>query len=159
MGGEANFLFAYASKSPWKLERVEPKDWQLPEMRSWTEGRVTALLDTAESALRECIDNLNMPVNILRKERAVGIIPRENGLKLSREQLEETVLMTQRVLEMSEAGKNIPFCAFNGGNDVRWILHPRRHSVPLLTCPIADLCRYRRQVLGCQSLPAILRRH
>lgn len=38
--------------------------------------------------------------------------------KLSREQLEETVLVVQRILEMSDAGKRIPFCAFNGGNDV-----------------------------------------
>lgn len=118
MGGESNFLFAYSSKATHKLEAVHPEQWHLPEMRNWTEENVNALLDTAEVALKECVDNLNMPVNFLRKERAVGIYPREKGLKLSREQLEETVLVTQRVLEMSEAGRKIPFCAFNGGNDV-----------------------------------------
>ncbi len=118
MGGESNFLFTYSSKSPHKLEPVNPEEWLLPEMRDWTEDNVQALLDTAEIALKECVDNLNMPVKFLRKERAVGIYPAEKGLRLSREQLEETVLTTQRVLEMSDAGKRIPFCAFNGGNDI-----------------------------------------
>lgn len=118
MGGESNFLFTYTARSPHKLERVEPEQWQLPEMRHWTEEMVSALLDTAEQALKDCVCNLNMPVEVLRKERAVGIYPAEKGLRLSREQLEETVLVTQRVLEMSEAGQRIPFCAFNGGNDI-----------------------------------------
>lgn len=61
---------------------------------------------------------MKMPVNLMRKERAVGIYPRTKGQKLSREQLEETVLVTQRILEMSDAGRRIPFCAFNGGNDI-----------------------------------------
>jgi IMP and pyridine-specific 5'-nucleotidase len=117
MGGESNFMFAYTSKSPCKLEAVPMEEWQLPEMRSWTEENVKALLDVAEAALKECVATMNLPVNVLRKERAVGIYP-EKGTRLAREQLEETVLVVQRVLEMSDAGKRIPFCAFNGGNDV-----------------------------------------
>lgn len=117
MGGEANFLFAYSPKSPHKLEAVAKEDWQLPEMRAWTEENVTALLNVAEGALKDCVAAMNLPVNVLRKERAVGIYPAK-GIRLSREQLEETVLVVQRVLEMSEAGNRIPFCAFNGGNDV-----------------------------------------
>jgi len=40
--------------------------------------------------------------------------------KFPREQLEETVLVVQKILEMSEIVKasRLPFCAFNGGNDV-----------------------------------------
>ena len=117
MGGESNFLFAYSSKSPHKLEPVAQEDWQLPEMRNWTEENVKALLDVAESALKNCIAAMSLPVSVLRKERAVGIYP-DKGVRLTREQLEETVLVVQRVLEMSDAGKRIPFCAFNGGNDV-----------------------------------------
>lgn len=117
MGGESNFLFAYAPKSSCKLEPVAKKDWQLPSMRLWTEENVTSLLDVAEGALRDCIDAMNMPVSVLRKERAVGIYP-PKGVRLAREQLEETVLVVQRIVENSEAGKRIPFCAFNGGNDV-----------------------------------------
>jgi IMP and pyridine-specific 5'-nucleotidase len=117
MGGESNFLFAYSSKSRFKLEPVPQEDWQLPEMRTWTEENVKDLLDVAEAALKHSVLCLNLPVKVLRKTRAVGIYP-EKGTRLAREQLEETVLVVQRVLEMSEAGQRIPFCAFNGGNDV-----------------------------------------
>jgi IMP and pyridine-specific 5'-nucleotidase len=82
MGGEANFLFTYTPDVDCKLESVPKADWMLPEMQSWTEENVTALLDVAERAL---------------KERAVGIYP-SKGTKLAREQLEETVLVTQRIL-------------------------------------------------------------
>jgi len=117
MGGESNFLFTYSPQSPYKLQAVPKEAWQLPEMRSWTEENVTALLDVAEAALSDCIECMNLPVQVLRKKRAVGIFP-SKGVKLAREQLEETVLVVQRILEMSAAGKRIPFCAFNGGNDV-----------------------------------------
>lgn len=117
MGGESNFLFTYTPSSPCKLEAVPAQDWQLPEMSNWTEENVRALLDVGEAALKDCIDCMKLPVQVLRKKRAVGIFPAK-GIKLSREQLEETVLVVQRVLEMSPAGKKLPFCAFNGGNDV-----------------------------------------
>ena len=86
-------------------------------MRAWTDENVKDLLDVAEAALKDCIASLNMPVQVLRKTRAVGIYP-QKGVKLAREQLEETVLVVQRVLELSDAGNRIPFCAFNGGNDI-----------------------------------------
>lgn len=133
MGGESNFMFAYSSKSPHRLERVPDEDWQLPEMRGWTEDNVEALLDVAEAALKDCIACMNMPVEILRKKRAVGIYP-SAGVKLSREQLEETVLVTQRILEMSDAGKRIPFCAFNGGNDVSVSQMSHDGAALLTTC-------------------------
>lgn len=117
MGGESNFLFTYTPSSPCKLEAVPAQDWQLPEMSNWTEENVRALLDVGEAALKDCIDCMKLPVQVLRKKRAVGIFPAK-GIKLSREQLEETVLVVQRVLEMSPAGKKLPFCAFNGGNDI-----------------------------------------
>jgi len=131
MGGEANFLFTYTPDVDCKLESVPKADWMLPEMQSWTEENVTALLDVAERALKDCVHTMQLPVSVLRKERAVGIYP-SKGTKLAREQLEETVLVTQRILvsfrnhgpihcphltifqELSEAGKRIPFCAFNG---------------------------------------------
>ena len=97
MGGEANFLFAYTPDEKCKLEPVPKDEWQLPEMRSWTEENVKALLDVAEAALKDCVDTMQLPVSVLRKERAVGIYP-SKGIKLAREQLEETVLVTQRIL-------------------------------------------------------------
>ena len=87
-------------------------------MSTWTQPTITSLLDLAESSLRECVTNLSLPAIILRKERAVGIIPSVPGYKFPRESLEETVLVVQKKLEMSEVGKKLPFCAFNGGNDV-----------------------------------------
>ncbi|KXT05503.1 hypothetical protein AC578_3698 [Pseudocercospora eumusae] len=117
MGGEANFLFTYDPNVACKLVPVPAKDWQLPEMQTWTEENVKALLDVGEAALQHCIDSMKLPVQVLRKTRAVGIFP-PKGVKLAREQLEETVLVVQRILEMSDAGQRIPFCAFNGGNDV-----------------------------------------
>jgi IMP and pyridine-specific 5'-nucleotidase len=117
MGGESNFLFAYDPSQKSRLRSVPIEEWQLPEMKTWTEENITALLDVAESALRSCVTYLNLPVSVLRKVRAVGIYP-PAGVRLAREQLEETVLVTQRILELSDAGKKLPFCAFNGGNDV-----------------------------------------
>ena len=97
---------------------------QLPAMQEWTDANIAALLDVAESALRGCIATMNLPAIIVRKARAVGIVPLPNPdptnpqNKFTREQLEEAVLVTQQVLETSEAGRKVPFCAFNGGNDV-----------------------------------------
>ena len=155
MGGESNFMFAYSSKSPHKLEPVSDEEWQLPEMRSWTEENVKALLDVAEAALKDCVQHMNLPVHVLRKTRAVGIYP-DAGVRLSREQLEETVLVTQRVLELSDAGKRIPFCAFNGGNDVS----PQVSSSWKINHPLtwlSDLRRHWRQVVGRNGLPTVFR--
>lgn len=97
MGGEANFLFTYTPDVQCKLQPVPKEDWVLPEMRSWTEENVKELLDVAERALKDCVHAMQLPVSVLRKERAVGIYP-SKGTKLAREQLEETVLVTQRIL-------------------------------------------------------------
>lgn len=118
MGGESNFLFAYSLTSPFLLTHLPRRSWILPSMSTWTQPTITSLLDLAESSLRECIANLALPATILRKERAVGIIPSVPGYKFDRESLEETVLVVQKKLEMTEVGRSIPFCAFNGGNDV-----------------------------------------
>jgi len=87
-------------------------------MSTWTQPTITELLDLAEASLRECVANLSLPATILRKERAVGIIPAIAGYQFPRESLEETVLVVQKKLEMSDVARILPFCAFNGGNDV-----------------------------------------
>lgn len=87
-------------------------------MNTWNEATIQELLDRAEDALRECVHNLNLPATIIRKERAVGIIPSSPSLKFARESLEETVLVVEKILEMSPVSQILPFCAFNGGNDV-----------------------------------------
>lgn len=95
-------------------------------MSHWTPTAISTLLDVAESALRDCIHTMALPAQLVRKDRAVGIIPLPSfpsspgsiPPRFTREQLEETVLVTQQVLETSAAGQTMPFCAFNGGNDV-----------------------------------------
>lgn len=119
LGGESNYLFAFDSQCDHCLRYIRRRDWMLPEMRGWSEQSIKSLLDVAEGALRDCVQTMDLPAEILRKERAVGIIPAAssgNG-KFTREQLEETVLVTQQVLEMSAVGKTLPFCAFNGESD------------------------------------------
>ncbi|PLB46551.1 IMP-specific 5'-nucleotidase 1 [Aspergillus steynii IBT 23096] len=117
MGGESNFLFRYDAASPSRLSYVPRDQWLLPEMTTWQESDITALLDLAESSLRACVRNLGLPVTVLRKDRAVGVSP-VNGTRVNREQLEETVLVVQNTIERSAVGGILPFCAFNGGNDV-----------------------------------------
>ena len=120
LGGESNFLFRFDATSTHLLQYVRRSEWLLPEMWKWTEEDIKALLDVAEKALRECISTMDLSGQIIRKERAVGLIPTTaaNGQKFSREQLEETVIMTQLVVEMSPVAKRLPFCAFNRGNNV-----------------------------------------
>ncbi|KUJ09254.1 IMP-specific 5'-nucleotidase-like protein 1 [Mollisia scopiformis] len=118
MGGESNFLFKFSMTSPYLLTHLSRRSWILPSMSTWTQARITSLLDLAEFSLKECVTNLSLPATILRKERAVGIIPKVAGYKFPRESLEETVMVVQKKLDMSEVGKQLPFCAFNGGNDV-----------------------------------------
>ena len=116
LGGESNYLFTFDKASQYLLKHIPRKVWMLDEMKLWAESDITALLDTAEKALSECIINLGLNGEILRKERAVGIIPASNSSagRFAREQLEETVLVTQQTVEMSPAGRRLPFCAFNG---------------------------------------------
>lgn len=114
LGGESNFFFRFDSTAAPHLLTPVPRDlWALDEMKNWKEQDIAALLDVAEAALRDCVRNMRLPASLLRKERAVGIIP-QPGCKLAREQLEESVLVAQRIVERSAAGKKLPFCAFNG---------------------------------------------
>ena len=120
VGGESQYLFDFSSASPHCLRRVPRTDWMPNVMLSWTEVGIKCLLDIAEEALHECIETLGLDARIVRKERAVGIVPTATGPgapKLAREQLEETVLITQQRIEM--LGPKIPFCAFNGKIHVR----------------------------------------
>lgn len=115
MGGESNFLFRYDPSSPDRLSSVHRSEWVLDEMRLWKEDDIKELLDIAESSLRACVANLNLPAAVLRKDRAVGVYP-VNGSKIHREQLEETVLVVQNTVERSAVGSRLPFCAFNGAS-------------------------------------------
>ncbi|KAI5867671.1 IMP-specific 5-nucleotidase [Durotheca rogersii] len=127
MGGEANYLFEFAPAAPHLLAPVPRDRWLTAEMAAWPEAGIAALLDVAEAALRDCVKNLNLPAVLTRKDRAVGIVPSDPAVRIPRESLEETVLVVQKILEMSvgsagpgsgRAAPAVPFCAFNGGRDV-----------------------------------------
>ncbi len=72
---------------------------------------MTGLLDDAERALRTEADRLRLPVQVIRKPRAIGVVPTGPVIY---ETLEEIALAVQATL----SGSALPFCAFNGGNDV-----------------------------------------
>lgn len=122
MGGEANYLFEFDPSAEHLLAPVPRSEWLTPEMATWSDADITSLLDLAEKALRDCVAALDLPARLIRKDRAVGIIPKEKGIRIARETLEETVLVVQKTLEVNALRepekKRIPFCAFNGGNDV-----------------------------------------
>lgn len=121
MGGESNFLFRFDSTSKCRLVYVPRSEWLMEEMKAWHDEDIKELLDLAESALRTCATNLNLPAAILRKDRAVGVYP-VNGVRIDRELLEETVLAVQNAVERSEVGARLPFCAFNGMSFLSFLL-------------------------------------
>jgi IMP and pyridine-specific 5'-nucleotidase len=123
MGGEANYMFEFDATAEHLLTPVPRSRWLTPEMSAWSDEKITALLDVAEAALRDCIKTMNLPATLMRKDRAVGIIPTSPSIRIPRESLEETVLVVQKILEVSVGGRDfdnkvVPFCAFNGGHDV-----------------------------------------
>ncbi|TPX14911.1 uncharacterized protein E0L32_005020 [Thyridium curvatum] len=122
MGGEANYLFRFdPDASPHLLSAVPRDRWLTPEMAAWSGRDIAALLDVAEAALRDVVKTLHLPATVTRKDRAVGIVQSDpDGPRIPRECLEETVLVVQKILELSAAGRQrrVPFCAFNGGRDV-----------------------------------------
>ncbi|EPY53988.1 IMP 5'-nucleotidase [Schizosaccharomyces cryophilus OY26] len=113
LGGESNYLFEYNPLHG--LQWIESESWMLPIMKTWPADEISEILDSAETALRSCINALNIDARIIRKERSVGFVP-SLGQRLRREQLEETVLEVQTTLQLRDF--SVPFTAFNGGNDI-----------------------------------------
>jgi len=113
MGGECNYLLRIKAAGPTanrRLEFVPDEEWKSPYMMSWEEEDIENLLTNAESMLLDGAARLRMPVNVLRKERAVGVIPQGPTIY---EVLEDLAIAVQNRLD-----SKLPFCAFNGGNDV-----------------------------------------
>jgi IMP and pyridine-specific 5'-nucleotidase len=115
LGGESNFCFRFDANSPDLLRFVPREEWLLKEMMLWTESDITELLDIAEASLRDTVKNMRMNAIIVRKERAVGIVPKQ-GLKFCRETLEETVLIVQKILVTSIKANRIMFLLTQPGN-------------------------------------------
>ncbi len=126
LGGECNYLFRYDPMIH-HLVYIEPEIYQPLFMSCWAseEVAIQELLTEAETHVRKRVKEMGIDkkVSIIRKPRAVGVNPIP-GTFLNREQLDEMALSVQNKLnryQMRISDKpTIPFCAFNGGNDV-WI--------------------------------------
>eukprot|EP00521_Asterionellopsis_glacialis_P008196 CAMPEP_0195286582 /NCGR_PEP_ID=MMETSP0707-20130614/3990_1 /TAXON_ID=33640 /ORGANISM="Asterionellopsis glacialis, Strain CCMP134" /LENGTH=371 /DNA_ID=CAMNT_0040346243 /DNA_START=8 /DNA_END=1123 /DNA_ORIENTATION=+ len=152
-GGECNYLLRLGSDYQLKpVKEYGPGGWMTATKHlgqdgpvNWKEQDVQALLDVVEASVRTSIEELNLRGSIIRKRRAVGLIPKTGEL-ISREALDETVLRVQDELQQSmhQVGSGsvcssmgsasqygmdevvdlqdikLPFCAFNGGRDV-WV--------------------------------------
>lgn len=88
---------------------------------NWSEEEIQTLLDESETAVTESLSDLKIRGRVIRKRRAIGLVP-DSGITIPREALDETVLRCQSKLsKMNQGvGSNLPFCAFNGGRDV-WV--------------------------------------
>jgi len=93
------------------LAFVDAARWKTPTMLSWTLQQINTVLDAAQAVLEDGAACLRLPVEIVRKERAVGAVPLKPTVYEVLEDLAITV--NTQLLAMP-----IPFCAFNGGADV-----------------------------------------
>ncbi|KAL3233194.1 IMP-specific 5'-nucleotidase 1 [Nakaseomyces bracarensis] len=130
MGGESNYLFRYYEDGEkFGFEAIDKEEWLLPRMCTWSQSDLDDVLDFAEKTLHRLKKRLNLPeeAEIIRKARAVGIVPGhkidpESGklvkYQLDREQLEEVVLTLQNSLEGYRPAQRIQFSCFDGGSDV-----------------------------------------
>ncbi|GBF91062.1 hypothetical protein Rsub_03918 [Raphidocelis subcapitata] len=109
MGGECNYLLRVDPQS-YRLEFVPDEEWQTPQMRAWGEEDIRTTLDEAQRLLTEGAARLMLPVAVIRKPRSVGVVPTGPTIYEVLEDLAITV--------KSNLDSNLPFCAFNGGNDV-----------------------------------------
>mmetsp|Transcript_6193 Transcript_6193/g.9556 ORF Transcript_6193/g.9556 Transcript_6193/m.9556 type:complete len:460 (+) Transcript_6193:483-1862(+) len=113
MGGQSNYLL----QTTWpaaRLKFIEPEQWQTSQMANWGEETIADVLDEAEKALIKYSKQMRLPVRLLRKERAVGIVPKSMPVKF--EVLEEICWSVRS--DLSRLKTQIPYCIFNGGGDV-----------------------------------------
>ena len=80
LGGETNYLLACEQQpcsGPGKTHRYALVPRQEAWARIWSpdENAVSAMLDVAESTVRQAVNDLQLRARILRKPRAVGVIP------------------------------------------------------------------------------------
>ncbi|CEM09774.1 unnamed protein product [Vitrella brassicaformis CCMP3155] len=130
LGAECNFLFRCNGSDDYHLSPVFEDEWKplQPGFR-FDEAQCKTLLDLAQSTMEDAMKDLKLRVKLIRKEKAVGIVP--GGYEgrhlvpegsgaggLRREILDEVVLRIKDAIR--QAGLTVPFCAFNGGND-SWV--------------------------------------
>ena len=142
LGGECNYLFQYSDHKK-GLVPVPNESYWPDSMKEWAEDdvRIEEMLQMVQEHLKVKIYELGLAekVTIIKKMRAVGVVPNIN-VKIEREILDGKPFLvelslsiqvllnrTQSTLQTAHRSKKtkidvgpIPFCAFNGGNDV-WL--------------------------------------
>ena len=130
MGGESNYLFQYyETDQQFGFKTIDEHEWVPDFVQAWSPEDISATLDVAEECFKDLKEKLYLPpeCSIIRKEKAVGIVPGfrydkelEVNVKvqIQRETLEEMVLVIQKTLESLPAARNIEFSCFDGGSDV-----------------------------------------
>ncbi len=116
LGGECNFLFRCGPTG--RLGAVPVEEWQNAEDSSldpslrpanWPARRTQRLLDVAEDTMRASVQELRLRATLIRKSRAVGIIPGgeesvaatpvgHGSNKMKKEALDEVVLRCQQAI-------------------------------------------------------------
>jgi len=135
VGGECNYLFeairvgadvAAADGRCIVRLREAAEGWN-EEQAAWDPLEMARVLEVAEQSLRATATQLGLRCRIIRKERAVGIIPGgaeakakvpdgSGSRRMRREVLDEAALRLQ--VALAEAQVALPTCCFNGGADV-----------------------------------------
>jgi IMP and pyridine-specific 5'-nucleotidase len=69
-GGECNYLLRLRP-SDYRLEFVPDAEWQMPQMKLWTQEQVTSLLDGAQQLLEDGAERLRLPVQVRLSRAAV----------------------------------------------------------------------------------------
>ena len=75
IGGECNYLLEVNDN--YHLKFVQDEFWKTKDMLEWLEEDIEQLLNDAELALKSAAARLRVPVDIIRKPRAVGVLPKE----------------------------------------------------------------------------------
>ena len=126
--------FAQRARAPALRYELQSREAQWLACGIWTpdDGAVQAMLDAAEASLQATMREMQLRNKIIRKPRAIGIVPGGKTGKLefaeghgsttmNREALDEVVLRLHADLNQhakAQQGPPLPFCAFNGGGDV-----------------------------------------
>ncbi|KAI8916431.1 IMP-specific 5-nucleotidase, partial [Gorgonomyces haynaldii] len=150
-GGECNFLFRF-NPVTMHLVYIPASVYQPDTVKRWSENteRIQQLLDVAQKAFENAVTSMGLEskTTLVRKQRAVGIIKR-NGYPLTREQLDELALAVKHAVGQHQfvqssldlfAQDLVPFCSFNGGNDVFFDIGNKLIGVSMLL-----------DFLGCKS--------
>ena len=127
-GGECNYLLQLSGD--YRLVPVKetgPGGWVTSTKfidespANWSDSDIETLLDVAETQFKATVEELNLRGKTIRKRRAVGLVPNP-GQEIPRESLDEAILRAHEALAKLNNGNgpNLPFCAFNGGNDC-WV--------------------------------------